>query len=274
MALIGADTEQLRSTATRIDTGAASLEESARMLTGLIGGGTNWRGPDAERFRQQWTGVSAPSIARAAEALRRGSDELRRNAQEQEQASGISVASAGPSAVAAGSAAPATSAAPSSAAAAPTVDGANAAETNAFVQKWQGKMIDPDRSYGAQCFDVFRQYSNEVVGARPNIATDSDYALDIYNRYDRNGVADFYDRIPHGSGTPQPGDIVVYGANSYNAGYGHVALITAVDGDKYSVLEQNYGWQDGIAGNDPAAVRPHTFSNKADGPILGYLRPK
>lgn len=271
MALIGADTEQLRSTATRIDTGAASLEESARTLAGLISGGVNWRGPDAERFRQQWNGVSAPLIARAAEALRRGSDELRRNAQEQEQASG---GLAGPSPAPAGSAVAAASSASSSADAAPAANAANAAETNAFVQKWQGKMIDPDRSYGAQCFDVFRQYSNEVVGARPNIATDSDYALDIYNRYDRNGVADFYDRIPHGSGTPQPGDIIVYGANSFNAGYGHVALITAVDGDKYSVLEQNYGWQDRISGNDPAAVRPHTFSNKADGPILGYLRPK
>lgn len=57
-------------------------------------------------------------------------------------------------------------------------------------------MINPDRSYGAQCFDVFRQYSNEVVGARPGIATTSMAAADIYNHYTHDGVSKFYDRIP------------------------------------------------------------------------------
>ncbi|OBB77403.1 CHAP domain-containing protein [Mycobacterium sp. 852014-52144_SCH5372336] len=275
MAISGADVEQLRSAATRLQNGANALQESSRFLSGLINNATIWRGADAERFRSQWTSVSVPGITRAADALRQGAEELRRNANEQETASGgganggIGTHVGGPASTPSSSS---DGAASNNSAAGGNSENARAA--TAFVDKWQGKMIDPDRSYGAQCFDVFRQYSNEVVGARPGIATTSIAAADIYNHYDRNGVSEFYDRIPFGKGDPQPGDIIVYGGNSYNAGYGHVALITDVNGDKYSVLEQNYGWQDGISGNDPAKVRPHTFSNKADGPILGYLRPK
>jgi uncharacterized protein YukE len=274
MAISGADVEQLRSAATRLQNGANALEESSKFLSGLINNATTWRGADAERFRSQWNNVSLPGITRAADALRQGAEELRREANEQETASG-SGANGGSGPHDGGSVAtPAGSDGAVSNNSAAAGNSENARAASAFVDEWQGKMIDPDRSYGAQCFDVFRQYSNEVVGARAGIATTSIAAADIYNHYDRNGVSEFYDRIPFGKGDPQPGDIIVYGGNSYNAGYGHVALITDVNGDKYSVLEQNYGWQDGISGNDPAAVRPHTFSNKADGPILGYLRPK
>lgn len=274
MAIIGADVEQLRSAATRLQNGANALEESSKFLSGLINNASTWRGADAERFRSQWTSVSLPGITRAADALRQGAEELRRNANEQETASGGANGGSGTH-VGAPASTPSTGsdvAVSDNSAAAGNSENARAA--SAFVDKWQGKMINPDGHWGAQCFDVFRQYSNEVVGARPGIASNSDYALDIYNHYDHNGVSEFYDRIPYGKGDPQPGDIIVYGANQYNGGYGHVALITDVNGDKYSVLEQNYGWQDRISGNDPAAVRPHTFSNKADGPILGYLRPK
>jgi hypothetical protein len=110
-----------------------------------------------------------------------------------------------------------------------------------------------------------------VVGAKPTIATDSNKASDIYNHYNTNGVSQYYDRIPYGTGTPQPGDIIVYGSSNPND-YGHVALVTSVDGNHYSVLEQNYNPKDGP--NDPALVRPHTFGEKGSDPVLGYLRPK
>jgi hypothetical protein len=236
MAISGADVEQLRTAATRLQNGADALEESSKFLSGLINADTAWRGADAERFRSQWTSVSLPGMTRAADALRQGAEELRRNANEQAQASGVDAGGGNPFHVSGPAIAPAagSDAGVSHTSAAPG-HWENARAAGAFVDKWEGKMIDPDRSYGAQCFDVFRQYSNEVVGARPGIATTSIAAADIYSHYSHNGVSEFYDRIPYGKGDPQPGDIIVYGGNSYNAGYGHVALITDVNGDKYSV---------------------------------------
>lgn len=87
MALQGADVSQLRTTATQFAQGASALETSAKALHSLIGNGTQWRGPDADRFRSEWTGQSARTIAAAAAALRQASDELRRHADQQEQAS-------------------------------------------------------------------------------------------------------------------------------------------------------------------------------------------
>jgi len=236
MPVVGADIEQLRNAATQLTSGADSLEQSVKMLNQLIISGTHWRGPDADRFRTEWTSLSTHMVARAVEALRRGADDLRRNAEQQNQASGVGGAGT------AGTPSTDTGGSNDEGKQQPSAGGAkNAGAADAFVDKWEGKFIDPDKSYGAQCFDVFRQYSNEVVGADPGIAHTSDAAADIYNHYDHNGVAPYYDRIPAGQGTPQPGDMIVYGGDRYNAGYGHVALITEVNGNNYSVLEQNYG---------------------------------
>ncbi len=87
MAVQGADVAQLRTTATQFGKGADALEFSAKALHSLIGSGTQWRGPDAERFRNEWTGMSSRAIAAAVASLRQAADELRRNADQQEQAS-------------------------------------------------------------------------------------------------------------------------------------------------------------------------------------------
>jgi len=87
MALQGADVAQLRTTATQFAQGASALETAAKALHALISNGTQWRGPDADRFRSEWTGVSTRTISAAVETLRRASDELRRNADQQDQAS-------------------------------------------------------------------------------------------------------------------------------------------------------------------------------------------
>lgn len=87
MAVQGADAGQLRATATQLDKGASALESSAKTLHSLIGTTTQWRGPDADRFRSQWSSSSARIIATAVDALRQAADTLRRNANEQEEAS-------------------------------------------------------------------------------------------------------------------------------------------------------------------------------------------
>jgi hypothetical protein len=87
MALNGADVAQLRAAAAQFTRGASTLESSVKVLHSLISGGALWRGPDADRFRSEWTNVSARSITAAADSLRRAADDLRRNADQQDQAS-------------------------------------------------------------------------------------------------------------------------------------------------------------------------------------------
>jgi hypothetical protein len=87
--LNGADVAQLRAAATQFSRGASALEASSKALHSLIGNGTQWRGPDADRFRSEWSSVSVRAITAAVESLRRAADELRRHADQQDQASAV-----------------------------------------------------------------------------------------------------------------------------------------------------------------------------------------
>jgi hypothetical protein len=149
--------------------------------------------------------------------------------------------------------------------------GARGQAADKFAKEWLKpgtRPIDTDGN-GASCFDVFHKYSTEVMGAPGTIATDSMNASDIYNHYDRNGVSEYYTQIPVGQGQAEPGDVVVYGPGPFNEPYGHVALVTGVNGSHYTVLEQGY------ATNAPPRSYDYAFADsRSSGPILGYLRPK
>jgi uncharacterized protein YukE len=270
MARMGMDVDQveqtgrqLKSHATTIGTLVSQLDKVVNALPAV------WQGPDAQRFVTEWWPQHRQSLTTAQSHIDGLGQSALNDASEQRSVSADGSAS-GSTAAVTPSTTTSTVASAQSAAATGAVPSANSVAAAGFVSQWQGKFIDPDHSYGAQCFDVFRQYSNQVVGANGSIATDSMAASDIYNHYDSNGVSQYYDKIAYGQGQPQAGDIVVYSSGQY----GHVALVTGVDGNNYSVLEQNYTWQDGISGNDPAAVHTYAFSDRTNGQILGYLRPK
>jgi hypothetical protein len=106
MTVEGADVAQLRSAAAQFSKGASALEASAKALHSLIGSATRWRGPDADRFRSQWSGQSARTINAAVDALRQASKTLQRNADEQDKASAVHVGDAVATSVYQGSAAP------------------------------------------------------------------------------------------------------------------------------------------------------------------------
>lgn len=156
--------------------------------------------------------------------------------------------------------------APAPAPSAPVVPGAsdNGQRAADYVARWQGKAHDSDGN-GVWCFDVFRQYSNDL-GAPASIGITSNAASDLYRHYEQNGCAQYYDRIPHGSGSPQPGDIIVYDNKyPYDAQYGHVGLVSTIQPDgQMKVFEQNWNGPEG-----------KLVDRNSNGPaILGYLRPK
>jgi WXG100 family type VII secretion target len=94
MAYQGADVTQLRTAAARLDNAADTLDQLVKTLHGQVTLGGLWSGPDADRFRSQWSNQSSHAVTAAAQALRQAGGDLRRNAEEQEQASGAAGASA------------------------------------------------------------------------------------------------------------------------------------------------------------------------------------
>lgn len=283
MAELGMDADLVEQAGRQLKSQAASIQSLIAQLDRTVNGLTSiWQGQDATQFVTQWWPQHKKSLQAAQQHVDGLGQSALNNASEQRQASGGGSGGAVSGGGSGGGGASATNATQIAADAAARAVHGNSIQShglNNFLQKWEGKPINADNAYGAQCFDVFRQYSNDVAGAHGGYATGSNAASDIYKQYDSNGVSQFYDRIPVDQGPPQPGDVIVYDGAKANGGYGHVAVVTEVDGNNYKVLEQNYSGYRGPVDlthgpNDPAIQRSHTFDEKGGGKILGYLRPK
>jgi len=276
MGFAGMNTDEVEKLGNQIAKQATSLGTIATQLDRLVGNlHSIWQGPDAQRFTNDWQQHKS-ALVTAQQRLDEVGKSALKNVTEQRQASAAGDASTGAGgsstaapAASAGNGSTGATAAPAASTSATTGGAVQAAAVSDFAREWTGKGIDYDHAYGNQCFDVFHQYSKEVVG-NGNIGYGSIKASDIYNNYSSNGVSQYYDRIPVGQGQPQPGDVIVYGGNTNNGDYGHVAVITEVNGSNYTVLQQN--------GNNPSgSAYTQSYSlndNKSSGPILGYLRPK
>lgn len=83
----GADVEQLRALAARLEQGAQGLDDAARSLGQQVMTATAWQGRDADGFRSEWGGSHRSRITAAAGGLRQAAQAVRRNADEQDGAS-------------------------------------------------------------------------------------------------------------------------------------------------------------------------------------------
>ena len=68
MSLRGADIDQLSVLGKSFVTEAGQVEDLAARISGLLGA-TNWTGPGADRFREQWNGEFVPALNGLREAL-------------------------------------------------------------------------------------------------------------------------------------------------------------------------------------------------------------
>lgn len=127
------------------------------------------------------------------------------------------------------------------------------AKVDAFVAKYNGRYVDYDGYYGAQCVDLFNFYNRDVVRAK---FAPVGYAAQLWNTHDTSR----YTRIS-ASSTPRKGDVAVW-KTSYpgGGGYGHVAIVLSTSGTTFTALSQN-----------PGATRKITFTKSY---VAGYLRPK
>lgn len=65
---------------------ASDIEKQKSMLTKILQG-TDWKGPDADKFRSEWNGQHAAALAKGAQALEEAGKQASRNATQQEEAS-------------------------------------------------------------------------------------------------------------------------------------------------------------------------------------------
>ena len=133
-----------------------------------------------------------------------------------------------------------------------------------FIEKYQGKKVDFDGAYGAQCVDLFRQYTKDVLGIREHTGPcqTTGGALDLFMDYNIMPVEKkYFTRSTNNNW--KSGDILVWDKTPANK-YGHVAILIAVfDNSKFLVFEQNGITQAG------AEIRVRDKTG-----LLGYLRKK
>ncbi|CAH0300690.1 hypothetical protein SRABI83_04512 [Arthrobacter sp. Bi83] len=86
MAIWGADIAQLKNLGTKLQAGSAEIEKQKSLLTKVLQG-TDWKGPDADKFRSEWSGQHAAALAKVAQALEEAGKQASRNATQQEEAS-------------------------------------------------------------------------------------------------------------------------------------------------------------------------------------------
>lgn len=121
------------------------------------------------------------------------------------------------------------------------------------INKW----IDVDGAYGAQCVDLIMAYARDFGGmvTRGN-------AID----YMKNTIPKYWTRYKKGQTQIQPGDVAIWSWGAWDI-YGHVGIVTAVNGRSITSVEQNV---DGAAVGVGGYARVRT---RNDDCLVGFIRP-
>ncbi len=86
MAVWGLDVQQVRQLSTQLNQKAADIDSILSTLTNALNS-TQWEGPDANQFRNEWSGQHTTSLRHVAGALRDAASRASQNATAQEQTS-------------------------------------------------------------------------------------------------------------------------------------------------------------------------------------------
>ena len=131
-----------------------------------------------------------------------------------------------------------------------------------FIIKYNGKKVDFDGAFGAQCVDLFRQYNKEVWENPHTGAVDG--AKDLVVNYERMPLEQrFLSLVPVNRDFVKAGDVAVWGASASNK-YGHVAIVVGLLGDESLIVFEQDGFK-----QDGAKLNVRSIKN-----LLGFLRKK
>lgn len=123
-----------------------------------------------------------------------------------------------------------------------------------FIIKWNGRTIDFDGSFGAQCMDLYRQYVQDVLGCPQSPPVDG--AAAVWTTY----LTQYFTRLDNTpTGVPQKGDIVIWNRN-VGYGFGHIAVFDHGDVMSFTSFDQNWG-------TVACHLQRHDYAN-----VLGWIR--
>lgn len=110
---------------------------------------------------------------------------------------------------------------------------------DAFITKYLGRGIDFDHFWGFQCFDLYRQYCQEVLGVPQSPPTGTAGAITIYNTYLKKYFV-WVNNTP--TGVPQKGDIVIWNRWVWGVtgSAGHVAIFQSGNVNSFISFDQNW----------------------------------
>ena len=136
-------------------------------------------------------------------------------------------------------------------------------------QNWlnsvNGKSVEMDTSWGAQCWDLWSHYAVNMLGvtywrtgtnAGGGCPQHSGYTCGLWKTFDRSGLNQWF--TPH-TGTPQRGDVAIWDWGSPAGPNSHVAIVVEDRGNNVYTMTQNPG--------------PAHYATLSKAGILGYLRP-
>ena len=86
MAVWGLDVQQVRQLSSQLNRQAEAIQQALSTLTSALQG-TQWSGPDAEKFRNEWSSSHTSALKSVINALQDAGQLAARNADAQEQTS-------------------------------------------------------------------------------------------------------------------------------------------------------------------------------------------
>ena len=101
-----------------------------------------------------------------------------------------------------------------------------------FKNKYNGKVVDYDGSYGGQCWDLAQQYFTECLKLSPSILSGCGWVGNMLKEPKISLLLKYFDEIP--TTDMYPGDVVIW-ANH------HIALFDNWNGSYNTYLTQNPG---------------------------------
>lgn len=152
-----------------------------------------------------------------------------------------------------------------------TIQAASQNEAVAWANAQLGKGLDYDGVYGNQCVDLIKYYYAYFGVAG--------YAMGNANAYMSNNLPAGWTRV---YGNYQPGDVAVWKTNhscsTCNTGsLGHVGIITAVNGAKFTAVNQNFSDHAYCTSNNfnlsalACAIRPAYTSSDTERPVISNI---
>jgi LysM repeat protein len=136
-------------------------------------------------------------------------------------------------------------------------------------QNWlnsvNGKAIEMDKSWGAQCWDLWSHYAVNMIGATfwmtgtnagGGCPQHSGFTCGLWKTFDRSGLGTWFTPV---QGPPQRGDVAIWEWGSPAGPNSHVAIVVEDRGSNVYCMTQN-----------PGAAH---YGNLSKAGILGYLRP-